>query len=349
MKAKILSDFKNTESTLKDCQNRVFGLIKDLLDNAGIHVHKLESRVKQFDSLSKKIDEKNKYSSLSEITDIIGIRIIAFLESDVDQVEVIIKSEFEIDEENSIDKRQLKSDQFGYRSLHIVAELNEERCSLSEYKKYKEQKFEIQIRSVLQHAWAEIEHDLGYKSKASIPEEYRRDFNRLAALLETADLEFDRLKNSLKEYEENVSELIRKEPENVPIDQASLRAFILADPTFEEARNFLRKRWKCIFDHNISSLDDFIMRFEFFEVKNIQQLRNLVESDSKDFLNFVKIFLSDGIDPNLAFELPIYWFQHFLAAKTMDKDFVDSYRFYGRVKIGGESQDFIDKYKESKK
>lgn len=65
-------------------------------------------------------------------------------------------------------------------------------------------KCEIQIRSVLQHAWAEIEHDIGYKSEITIPKEMRRSFSRIAGLLEIADKEFDSIRQALKEYENNV-------------------------------------------------------------------------------------------------------------------------------------------------
>ena len=65
-----------------------------------------------------------------------------------------------------------------------------ERMVLRENKAFEGLKCEIQIRSVLQHAWAEIEHDLGYKSELTIPKEVRRSFSRLAGLLELGDKEF---------------------------------------------------------------------------------------------------------------------------------------------------------------
>ncbi|WP_242785636.1 GTP pyrophosphokinase [Bacillus cereus] len=119
----------------------------------------------------------NKYSTLNDITDISGIRVITYFSDDVDKVASMIQNEFEIDETNSVDKRTLLDpDRFGYLSLHYVIKLNTLRTSLVEYQRFKDLKAEVQIRSILQHAWAEIEHDLGYKSKNSIPRVVKRDF-----------------------------------------------------------------------------------------------------------------------------------------------------------------------------
>jgi hypothetical protein len=87
----------------------------------------------------------------------------------------------------------------------------------------KDLKAEIQIRSILQHAWAEIEHDLGYKSKYSIPFNLRRRFSRLSGLLELADEEFNNLRAELRKYKEKIedSEYIDKY-----IDKISLINFI---------------------------------------------------------------------------------------------------------------------------
>ena len=79
-------------------------------------------------------------------------------------------------------------------SMHYVVSIHQNRLKFTEYKSYTNLKIEIQIRSILQHGWAEIEHDLGYKGAKGIPDEFKRDFNRISALLETADNEFDRLR-----------------------------------------------------------------------------------------------------------------------------------------------------------
>ena len=73
-----------------------------------------------------------------------------------------LQDQFYIDEKNSVDKRKALGDrEFGYLSLHRIAMVSPQRGKLIEYLRFKDEPFEIQIRSILQHAWAEIEHDLG--------------------------------------------------------------------------------------------------------------------------------------------------------------------------------------------
>ena len=86
----------------------------------------------------------------------------------VDKLAKVIERNFKIDTENSIDKRVMDPERFGYSSLHYIVEYTPERLKLIEYKYFTGIKFEIQIRSILQHAWAETEHDLGYKSKNEV-------------------------------------------------------------------------------------------------------------------------------------------------------------------------------------
>ena len=146
---------------------------------------------------------------------------------DVDKIAKVIQDEFEVDEVNSVDKREiLDPDRFGYLSLHYVIKLNDKRISLPEYKRFKDLKIEIQIRSILQHAWAEIEHDLGYKSKHSVPRKVRRNFSRLASLLELADEEFDKIREMLIDYKQIIKEEIRNEPANVLLDIETLKRLI---------------------------------------------------------------------------------------------------------------------------
>src|SRR6266568_4992514 len=146
-------------------------LFAQLLEGAGVKVHGIYERTKERESFIKKISrEGGTYVSLEEVTDIVGLRVITFFSDDVDKVASIVRKEFVVDSKNSVDKRVLLDpDRFGYLSLHFIVQLHPTRAALAEYRRYSSLRAEIQIRSVLQHAWAEIEHDLGYKAKIEVP------------------------------------------------------------------------------------------------------------------------------------------------------------------------------------
>lgn len=342
MRDKILEEFKTKKTTLNSFKERSVNLLVDLLRENNIIFHQISARTKDFESLSKKIDKKQgKYNSLNEITDLVGIRIITYLESEVDLVSELIKKEFKEDELNSIDKRILKTDQFGYKSLHIVCSLNDSRSKLSEYSSYKELKCEIQIRSILQHAWAEIEHDLGYKGKSSIPDEYKRDFNRLAALLETADKGFDRLKKELLEYEKNVPKLIKNQPENVELNQASLQSILSTNEILINSREIIIKNTGAeIYDNK--DLDNLISKFMFFNIDNVKQLEDILKTNEKEYLSFVNEYTKKMRYSKLPISLPVFYFQHFLASMTQSTDVVEKYFNYGDGSISHDSKTAVN-------
>ena len=136
-------------------------LVGDLLKHNKLRVHSIVSRVKTKESLTEKLNRpQSKYEKLDDITDICGIRIITFFADEVDIAASIISNEFDIDIDNSVDKRSLLDpDRFGYLSLHYIAKLSPARLQLTEYSRFSDCKIEIQIRSILQHTWAEIQHD----------------------------------------------------------------------------------------------------------------------------------------------------------------------------------------------
>ncbi|WP_025119781.1 MULTISPECIES: GTP pyrophosphokinase family protein [unclassified Serratia (in: enterobacteria)] len=182
---KILSSFDKEKVKYDSCAKSFESLLSSLLLNNGISIHSLESRVKERDSLEKKLVKKNKYRNIDEITDVVGIRIITHYADDVDKVAEIVEREFLVDKENSINKASsLEPDRFGYLSLHYIISLDKNRSALFEHSKYKDTKIEIQIRTILQHAWAEIEHDIGYKSNIGLPDVIRRQFSRLNSCAE---------------------------------------------------------------------------------------------------------------------------------------------------------------------
>lgn len=351
MKEEILKDFVSKKDTLDAFRDRIINLLSDLIRQEKITIHHISGRTKEYESLSKKIDRKlGKYSSLEEITDLVGLRIITHLESDVDLISNLIKKEFIIDDKNSIDKRELNIDQFGYKSLHLVISFNKIRAKLTEYKVYETLKCEVQIRSILQHAWAEIEHDLGYKGKSSIPNQYKRNFNRLAALLETADIEFDRLKRELTTYEAEVGDLIRKAPEAVQINQASLTQFNLENTVLREGRELLKQKKGWTYTPMRQELHGITERFEFFNMHNIRDIEEALNKDKKLFFAFIEEFTKEFNYDEMPISIVLYYYQHFLAAKSENPKLVMDYFNYSENKINpiGGGQPFVDLFKKVK-
>lgn len=191
-------DYEEAVSGLDAFRIALEGMINVFLEQQGINVHSVTSRVKQKASVLRKLQRPDKDRHVSELTDLLGVRIITYFPDEVDKAAKLVEREFRVDPDNSVDKRSiLDPDRFGYLSLHYVLTLNEKRSELTEYQNYKSVKFELQIRSILQHAWAEIEHDLGYKSESTVPRAARRRFSRLAGLLELADAEFQGIREQL--------------------------------------------------------------------------------------------------------------------------------------------------------
>lgn len=174
-------------------------LIRRLLEAEGFDAQ-VTFRVKTVDSFTEKIRRKKSEGKdydnpLEEITDIVGVRIIAYYLADVIKIGELIKKEFQIDHENSLDKSELlESNQFGYLSVHYIALLSYPRKDAAEWKIFSDIKSEIQIRTILQHAWAEIDHKLRYKQDDALPRDIKRQLYRLIALFELADLEFENLR-----------------------------------------------------------------------------------------------------------------------------------------------------------
>lgn len=172
-------------------------LIEDLLVAKAATFHVVTYRVKKEKSAWDKIsDPGNDYVELLDLHDMLGIRVIAHLNAEVDSITSLLDGAFDFDLARNSDRRRgVKNKEFGYRSVHRVGTLGEGRLALPEWAPYRGLRFEIQIRTVLQHAWAQVEHDLGYKPDSSAtPPEVERRFSRLSALLEIADDEFDDLR-----------------------------------------------------------------------------------------------------------------------------------------------------------
>lgn len=159
--------------------------------------------------------EKCSYEVKDHITDIIGIRVICLYESNIDVVVDKLKSNFQLlDETNKTKELQSQDDKFGYKGQHLDLKLNNKRNSLPEYKNLKDLSFEVQIRTIAQDAWSEIDHKLKYKK--DLPKQLKRRVYNLAGLFELADREFDSLR---EETAKLVTAELEKDDKGNPVEQ----------------------------------------------------------------------------------------------------------------------------------
>jgi putative GTP pyrophosphokinase len=163
--------------------DRLADLLGSLLLEAAVRVHTIDHRAKDVESFLQKASrpEKNYKDPLKDITDLAGVRVIAYHIDDLIRIGALIRQEFIVDDEQSSDRGAiLKPNEFGYRSHHFVVKLTDRRSNLSEWKPLADLVAEIQARTVLQHAWAAISHGAQYKSRADLPPALSRRMFRVS-------------------------------------------------------------------------------------------------------------------------------------------------------------------------
>lgn len=201
-------------------------LLTTLLKEASIPYHSVSGRLKDKRSFLGKWDRKA-YTAPEQIMDVAGLRIITHTTEEVKRVCDVIEHEFAIDDKNSGDKGKNRDvDKVGYLSVHFIAKIDSKRLELSEYKRFEGICFEIQVRSLLQHAWAEIEHDRSYKFAGVLPQEIQRKFYLVAGTLELMDQEFTALSREIDSYAREVRKKTEKGKLDIPVDSTSLLQFL---------------------------------------------------------------------------------------------------------------------------
>ena len=230
----LLDEFKENEPTFHAMKDFVLGYLRKMIcEEQGIFIAGIEARVKQYDSLVGKLNLKgHKYKSIEDITDLFGARIITFYIDQVDFIASLIEKKFDIDYENSIDKRKLyEVDRFGYMSLHYICTLKKETYYDENRPEINEIKFEIQMRTALQHVWATIFHDTGYKTDIEVPKEYIRNLSRLSGLLELADDEFKMIRDSISNYRKKIRTLVSSgDFKDITLNMDSFKGYLELKP-----------------------------------------------------------------------------------------------------------------------
>lgn len=217
------------KSIYEKLSDKIFSIVLELIEESRIAIHAISHRTKEVESFKNKIYDPKYDDPVNQITDFSGIRIIAYVEDDLKPICKIIEDAFDIDHLNSGDKsNELGIDKVGYKSIHYIAKIKADRLDLPEYKKFKNLRFEIQVRTILQHAWAEIEHDKNYKFRGVLPPEIKRRFKIIAGTLELIDREFNSLSIEIDKIKEDVQNASSSQTlETIEISTTTVRELLL--------------------------------------------------------------------------------------------------------------------------
>lgn len=167
--------YERIRGLYEDFARSIASVIERCLAEQNLSVHSITSRAKDPDSFERKAalpaasePLKAKYKDpIEEITDKAGIRITTYFLKSVEQVSRIIEEQFHVTEK--VAKINSEPDRLGYQSVHYLVGFSAARTAFPEYKRFAGLIAEIQVRTVLQHAWPEIEHDIQYKASSALP------------------------------------------------------------------------------------------------------------------------------------------------------------------------------------
>ncbi|MBW2503253.1 MAG: tetratricopeptide repeat protein [Deltaproteobacteria bacterium] len=194
LRALYKTNLPRYEQALQDYQQS----IRQLLDQHGL-APTMKYRVKRFETYYEKLRDITLGSrgTSQSLSDFLGLRIICPFLADIETIESILTKHYPVLEvERKVTQHSFR--EFGYDSVHLQVDLplNEVAKPMPGTSKG----CEIQLRTILQDAWAEVEHELVYKSDIVIPNEsIRRKLAALNATLTLSDLIFQEIRDFQEE------------------------------------------------------------------------------------------------------------------------------------------------------
>lgn len=278
-KRAIMEDYRRRRQDFVDLGDIVNKTLQEIAAEEDAQIFAIEHRVKEESSLRDKLERYgDRFHELDDLKDVFGARIITFYSDTVTGLGKKLEEAFEVDWDLSANKGDLLDENaFGYLSLHYV-------CRLRKDAGYPEHltnlRFEIQIRTMMQHAWAAINHDIGYKSDVGVPRSISRGFYRVAGLLEIADEEFLRFRDSMANYSSEIRRHIAdNEAHDVEINAFSLREFMRHNP---DMRAFLG-RLAAISDARIDEVhpDEYVDLLALLNIGTLGELEALIQRNEE--------------------------------------------------------------------
>lgn len=212
IKSRIKSRYESYIPLLIQIRENIHKKIKENIYLSSQPTYK--ARIKSFSSYYRKlIRQKSEEAALSDslvcLTDMIGIRVICTFLEDISVVLEQLKEIFDIRE---IERKgaDLNFKEFGYESIHVLIAIPEDCVPVDiddNLPLPNDLVCEIQIRTILQDAWAEVEHELIYKSEFTpFDMPLRRKLASMNASLNLADIIFQEIRDYQKKLQDEMNE-----------------------------------------------------------------------------------------------------------------------------------------------
>ena len=200
---KAVDRYREVRERFDECAQAVRAVLRSVLDEERIKVQIVEARGKGVQSFGEKAEKAEEADAnrprypepVRDITDLAGVRVIVYLLDQLDQVNALIYREFDV-LEKGLPRGVLGGG--GYQSTHYLVKFKAPRSELPEYERFCNLTVEVQVRTVLQHGWAEIEHGIVYKPEVPVGKEIRTRLLEIAGALRMADREFQRVDSDSK-------------------------------------------------------------------------------------------------------------------------------------------------------
>lgn len=221
------AEYRAVQPLYEQLAEEVKHSVESVLRAANVKVHGVFARAKSVDSFLEKLERKQYADPVNDTPDLAGVRVVCLFLSDLEKIVSVLEGHFQIlAKEDKVKESDV--DQFGYMSIHFECALGSNYAG-PRYDHLMSLKFELQCRTIVMDAWANLSHFLAYKGEASIPEELRRDFYALSGLFYVADRHFELFGDTRNKIAAQADSLQESgETSDVPINVETLRAFLEA-------------------------------------------------------------------------------------------------------------------------
>jgi len=293
--------YSNIEPRAKRLKAALAAELEHLLNEKGVTLGvPIEARVKDWSSIEEKLVRKSlSLEKVEELDDLVGLRLILLFRRDLKAVDELLRTSLLIKSAEDTSLR-LADTQFGYQSQHYIIEAPASWLSIPSWADLGGIRVEIQVRTMAQHIGAAASHKLQYKREASVPLPLRRSINRASALLETVDIEFDRLLEDRLTY---LADDLKNETPDSPLNVEIIDSILLE--IFPSANRSDKE-----------DFDELLVELNHFGINTAGQLQKLLEK------NFDSIMAEDaGYAESNHLD---FYFQHVgLAREGLRKEFGD--------------------------